>query len=362
MMLQNNLSNLFTKFFKKNLTGLVLIILTFSFIPSMLNDQSFSYNSANEHINETLFVQPQEIDFQSLERISTTGWNSTQTRIIYNNETGKVYVSWVDLFQPFTPTAVSTLYYSFGNKTEAWSSNISQVAAIDGTVLSGYSPTPDENDTVHFIFEEYITDNYELSEVTFVNETSIQSKTTLLTNSGNSTSPISVFDHEGFVHVVHVDKTDNPNGDLYYNYYNISTGLWASPLVRLTTGGEISADITPALTVDNNNTLHLVWADNRTGDQELYYMYKESESSWSVEEKITSVAYTPVAPKITFDQESDQLHVLYKDDGTSNNLYYITAKTKAIASAWSTPRTLSNYLAPNGDYDIISDLNGNTFL
>ncbi|HUT81628.1 MAG TPA: hypothetical protein VMZ29_10550 [Candidatus Bathyarchaeia archaeon] len=351
-----------SQFNSKRIVGLIFILIIFSIIP-ILNSNSSTYQTCSfTDFNNNIKFVPQVFEFESLERVSSTGWNSTQTNLVYNNETGNIYLSWIDQFQPYTPSAVSTLYYSYGSKTNSWSSNILQVEAIDGTVLRGYSAAPDDDETIHFVFEEYLTDNYELSEVTFLNENTIQPKSSLLLNSGNSTGPVCITDKNGIVHLVHIDKSDNPNGDLYYSFFDPNVGSWDTPFTRITNGASAVGNSPPALTIDENSTLHLIWTDNRTNDYELYYSYKESGNSWIAEEKITTVAYNPINPRITYERESKNLHLIFKDDGTSTNLYYSKAIAKSIESGWSSPSTISTYLAPNGDYDIISDTFGNTFL
>ncbi len=346
----------------KRIVVFISILFVISFIPIFHNNSLGSQTNRSNNFNDAVNFTPQAFSFESLERVSSTGWNSTKTSLVYNEITGSIYLSWIDQYQPFTPSAVSTLYYSYGSKIDSWSSNILQVEAIDGTILRSYAAAPDDNDTVHFVFDEFAIDNFDLNEVIFLNESIIQTKTNLVVNSGNSTDPVCVTDEDGIVHLVFIDTSDNPYGDLYYTYFNASLGSWDLPITRITNGASAVANSPPALTIDENKTLHLVWTDNRTTDYEIYYCYKEIGNPWTVEEKITAVAYNPINPKLTYDNVSKNLHLIFKDDGASTNLYYVKALAKSSGGSWSAPTTISTYLAIDGDYDIIADKVGNVFL
>lgn len=301
--------------------------------------------------------------FEGVIQVSSTGWNSCQTRLGYNTQTESVFISWLDYYAPFTSNAKTTLFYSYGNKTVTdWPASVFQVKKMNGTILSGINPSVDVDNTVHFVTSNMPSNNYDLNETLFINEAVKQPETPLIVNSGNSTLPITITDHKGFIHLVWRDTTDNVNGDLYYTFYNATSGSWNASYSRITSGAMVVENSSLTLAVDENNTLHLVWADKRSAEQELYYSYLEENGSWSIEEKITTVAYSPMNPKIAYDTHSKKLLLLFRDTGTSNNLYYQSAPAKAQAVDWSTPQAISNYLAKNGDFDLCTDSYGNAIL
>jgi len=194
------------------------------------------------------------------------------------------------------------------------------------------------------------------------NEITVQTKENIVSNSGNSTCPVSIFDSNGLVHLIWIDTSDNPDGDLYHRYYNATGDSWSTPITRITNGADVIINSPPALAVDENNTLHLIWADKRTGDQEFYYSYLDEGSTWSVEEKITTVAYAPINPRVTYDNSSKKLLLLFRDNGTSTNLYFTNAQAKQGAGLWSSPIVVNSYLASNSDYDICADMLGNNIM
>ena len=301
--------------------------------------------------------------FKGVRQVSSTGWNSSQTRLGYNPQTESVFISWLDYYTPFTSNAKTTLFYSYGNKTVTdWSANVYQVKNMNGTILSGINPSVDFDNTVHFITSDMPSNNYDLNETLFIDEAVKQAETPLIVNTGNSTLPITITDHKGFIHLVWRDTTDNINGDLYYTFYNATTGSWNASYSKITTAAAVVENSSLTIAIDENNTLHLVWADKRSAEQELYYSYLEENGSWSTEEKITTVAYSPLNPKMAYDTHSKKLLLLFRDTGTSNNLYYLSAPAKAQAIDWSTPQAISNYLAKNGDFDLCTDTYGNAIL
>ncbi|NHK29983.1 MAG: hypothetical protein FK730_01435 [Asgard group archaeon] len=310
---------------------------------------------------ETTTIEPPTVIFSTTQRISTSGVDSTQVELVYNPENDLIYLSWIDLYQPFTQNAESTIFYTSGNKTTSWNSP-QLVTSIEDTMIYGYQPAFDGNNSIHIPFEAYLIDNLEINETIIKDRTIVQEETNIITNAGNSTNPVAMTDNNGIVHMVWIDKTDNLDGDLYYTNYSSLTGLWKTPIVRITTGAEVVSNSPPAMAIDENNTIHLVWSDKRSADQELYYTYSEDGVTWSSEEKITTVPYDPIIPKMSFDESNSELNVLYKDNGTSTNLYYIKAKSKSLAGEWSSPTAISGYLAENGDYDLGSDVYGNTLL
>lgn len=343
-------------------TGLFCLTFIISFL--VINQNSVSNNGNILKVDQSDFqinLTPNTILLEESLKISSTGLNSTHTRILYNPTTQRVGVSWVDLFQPYTPAAISSVKFAIGNSSTSWGSTI-DVASVTDTMLMGYNPTQDMNGTIHFIFDEFSVDNYDINDVPVENEVSIQSKESVVSNSGNSTSPITILGLNGLVHLVWIDTTDNPNGDLYYRNYNATGDSWSTPTTRITTGAEVLGDSPPTLAFDENNTLHLMWVDKRASDQEIYYSYLDEGSTWSSEEKITTVAYTPINPRVTFDNSSKKLLLLFRDNGTSTNLYYTNAQAKQGAGLWTSPVVVNSYVALNSDYDICADTLGNNIL
>ncbi|MHA1440867.1 MAG: hypothetical protein ACTSPK_03245, partial [Candidatus Heimdallarchaeota archaeon] len=87
----------------------------------------------------------------------------------------------------------------------------------------------------------------------------------------------------------------------------------------------------------------------------LYYSYLNESAIWSTEEKITNVPIDPIQPVIAYNNVSKELTVLYRDSGTTDNLYFIEGPIKTNVTSWTSPITVSEILADNSDYDICVD-------
>ena len=358
----------FQKISKKNYRSIFQLVILIVVIFALTNTSIF-VKAANEVSNDIIFYErsedgtsikilPNAILLKNNERISNTGINSSHSRIQYNHESSELAISWTDLVRPFTPTADSTIYYTIGT-SESWISPLIIDTINDDTLTKGYIPTLDMNDATHLIFEEFSVDNYDIQEVMVEEDNTVLPKTAVISNSGNSTNPTSVSDEEGIVHLVWRDTTDNANGDLYYTNYNATIDTWLTPTVRITNSAEIIEDSSPTLAIDENNTIHLVWADNRTGDQELYYSYLDDGGTWSAEVKITNVGYKPMDPVIAYNSVSKELQVLFRDRETTTKLWFIEADAKST-SVWSSPNYVTENLISQSDFDISIDQNGNT--
>jgi hypothetical protein len=340
-------------------TSLFFVLIIISLLIAMVDLSSPSI--ATEKPIDNYDFYPNIVSFSPEERIYATGLNSTQVEATYNPQNKQVYLSWIDLYKPFTPDEDSTIYYSYGNFTNSFTAP-DFVTSINETLVYGYDPAYDASNSVHIPYEEYITDNFEINEVEITNGITVQPESNIITNAGDSKCPVARTDSNGIVHLIWCDTTDNLNGDLYYTNYSSATGLWKTPAIRITNGADVNSKFPITFTLDENNTIHLVWVDERVGDQELYYVYSEDGVTWSSEEKITNVPYEPVLPKITFNKGKKKLHVVFNDNGTTTNLYHISANSKALGAEWSTPEAIDSYLSINADYDLYSDDFGNSLL
>jgi len=337
----------------------IILFVQFSYVTlqkgeAIFVDQKIEKISLGGEPSDSVFFTPNDFLFEDALKISNTGLNSTHPRIEYYPETGLVGISWVDQVNPFTPGASSSINYAIGDTIDQWPSYTLVTTVLD-TLIQGYSPAVDVNDTVHITYEKFTATKYDIKDLQLDNGTALQTEVNVATNAGNSTFPVSVFDNKGIVHLVWLDDTNNPLGDVFYTYFNTSTDIWTNPIVQVTTGAEIVATSAPSMAVDENNTVHLVWADKRSGDQEIYYSYLDEGSTWSAEVKLTNVPVNPTQPVVAFNNVSKELTMIYRDSGTTNNLYYIEGLAKSNVTTWTSPISLSDTLADSSDYDLCVD-------
>jgi hypothetical protein len=100
-----------------------------------------------------------------------------------------------------------------------------------------------------------------------------------------------VLENDGTAHVVWADTRDG-NSEIYYR--SGRGGTW-SPPTRLTNDPAYSVD--PAIATDENGNLHVAWVDTRDGNQEIYYKSWDG-SVWSTDQLVNEYVRPDVNPTI----------------------------------------------------------------
>jgi hypothetical protein len=124
-------------------------------------------------------------------------------------------------------------------------------------------------------------------------------------------------------------------GEIYYTTKPWG-GSWTIPVKFTDTGTKESGY--PAMIVDDENNLHVVWSENYY-DLEIYYRSKSSGGGWSSAVNISDTSGNSRQPSVTVDNGGN-LHVVWSDDAALNNEIYYT--TKPSGGDWSTPINISN--------------------
>jgi len=102
--------------------------------------------------------------------------------------------------------------------------------------------------------------------------------TKLTDANGNRGFPSVAVDPSGNVHVVWIDQRTSPP-QLYYKRWNATTSHWEPELELTSASGDRSC---ASLTCDAAGNIHIVWADFRDGNWEIYY--KKYKTAVSIEE------------------------------------------------------------------------------
>jgi hypothetical protein len=137
------------------------------------------------------------------------------------------------------------------------------------------------------------------------------------------------------VHVVWFDNRDG-NQEIYYKSSS-DTGLTWSADDRLTNNA--SSSQTPRIVVSGAN-LHVVWQDNRDGNYEVYYKRStDAGAGWGSDIRLTSNSNWSLFPTLAVSGSS--VHLLWMDDRDGNRETYYKHSTDNGAS-WSSDTRLSN--------------------
>jgi len=129
---------------------------------------------------------------------------------------------------------------------------------------------------------------------------------------------------------------DNRTGkrEVYYARYSSGT---MGPTLKISSGNVYSAF--PAITA-NGNDIYCVWEDFRDGNDEIY-LRKYVSGVWSPEKRLTTDDSTSWGADIARDPVTGTLHVVWFDYRTGNDEIYIISSNDD-GTTWSSPRNLSN--------------------
>jgi hypothetical protein len=101
-----------------------------------------------------------------------------------------------------------------------------------------------------------------------------------------------VVDEGGGVHIVWADTRDG-NSEIYYRERVGDT--WGAE-VRLTVDSSYSHS--PCIARDPAGDLHVAWVDGRDGNNEIYYKMWDSSGGWSADERVTTYGEVDCCPAI----------------------------------------------------------------
>ena len=139
-----------------------------------------------------------------------------------------------------------------------------------------------------------------------------------------------VMDEDGNVHLVWADTRDG-NSEIYYR--ERSGGTWGAE-VRLTNDPALSDG--PCITEDPIGRLHVAWVDTRDGNQEIYYKYYDSSTGWSADERVTTYGEADHGPTIA--ASGSEVYLVWQERETGGGLHYYYLMFSARTGAgWSTP-------------------------
>ncbi len=154
------------------------------------------------------------------------------------------------------------------------------------------------------------------------------------------------------IHVVWVDGPVNPS----YIFYKHSSdnGITWQPDVQLTNSAT-SISISPSLTV-SDSILHLVWQDNRNGNNEIFYNQSlDSGASWGTDSSLTNNSASSENPFIAVSENA--VHIIWQDNRDGNyEIYYKQDPTGNAVGIEENSTGHSFSIAPN------PILSGNNFI
>ncbi len=156
--------------------------------------------------------------------------------------------------------------------------------------------------------------------------------------------------------IVWVDTRDG----FFAAYYKQSTdnGATWGPHTRVTSTNSVQ---TTPFSSYNGNIIHLVWVDERDGNQEIYYKHSVNNgNNWSSDDRITSQAEPSRHPRIASPNLLNT-HIVWEDyrDGPDPEIYY--KRSTDGGDTWGGAVRLTNN-ADDSEYPAITASGTNVFV
>lgn len=255
--------------------------------------------------------------------------------------------------------------YTFNQTTLNWT--ITEFISNDQSDLA-YLPSlvVDSDNNVHIVWESVALGGTLAEHLISYKSWDALSKTwstmeiiSTETTSGAFTPCIAVDDNNN-LHVVWADETNyascGSDRDIFYKRWNVSTSTWSSTYVVSVGSSDYSHD--PDISIDQSGKPHVVWVD---GDDIFYSYWDEISSSWiSATDISTTNFWDTDMPDMEIDITGN-IHVVWEQMGGGDiDLHYVMWNIST--SSWTTSSDLSigiDYDALNPSID--SDSLGNVF-
>jgi hypothetical protein len=154
--------------------------------------------------------------------------------------------------------------------------------------------------------------------------------------SGYSFGPAVAIDQNDTIHVVWYDDTPG-NSEIYYKK-STNGGVTWSANQRLTWTAGYSAD--PAIAIDSSGSIHIVWCDNTPGNNEIYYKRSTNGgTTWSAAKRLGATTGQSYYPAIAGDS-TNGISVVWDDDTPGNKEIYCR-KSPDGGTSWNAVQRLT---------------------
>jgi len=139
--------------------------------------------------------------------------------------------------------------------------------------------------------------------------------------------------------VVHLVWRDNPDGndEIYYKRSTNEGLSWQPDSIRLTNNTGLSGFPSIAL---SGSSLHVVWHDNRDGNNEIYYKRStDGGLSWQADTRLTNNSAISQYPAVSV--SGSTVHVVWQDNRDGNDEIYYKRSTDG-GTTWQPDVRLTN--------------------
>lgn len=307
-----------------------------------------NYSNAGDDWDIFYKFKPKNGNWTKTEIVSVESTNDSNCLFMSVDKNKTVHVVWKDQTDYDNAGNDFDTFYKYKPFNGEWSKM--QLVSINSTNDTGCPcSTIDKNGNLHVVWSDWIdpegsSDDWDVYFSKLNDDGNFSDVELVSTEStDNSFEPTIAVDSKYNIHVVWYEKSnygDSGNDyDIFYKYKPLNENWTKTTVVSKESTGSSTI---PALTVDSDDILHLVWVDNTNignvgSDGDIFYKNKSLNKDWS-EIQIVSTESNNYGhwPSITTDL-NDTIHVVWKDiivTDFSNN-YEIYYKYKPKNAAWS---------------------------
>ncbi len=304
-----------------------------------------SYNNAwciaaSGNVLHVVWTDDRDGNFEIYYKRSTDGgvsWGS-DTRLTNNSDISElpslsvsglvVHVVWTD-----TRDGNAEIYYKRSTDGGvSWGSDTRLTNAPNNSYHSSVSVS---GQVVHIVWRDFRDANLEIYYKRSTDGGTSWGADTRLTNNTSTSHYPSVAVSGSVVHVVWADDRDG-NNEIYYKRSTDAGISWGAD-TRLT--NNTANSFSPSVSV-SGQVVHVVWYDERDGNQEIYYKRSTDDGvSWGTDTRLTNNSSASYYPSVAV--SGSVVHVVWEDERDGNNEIYYKRSTDGGIS-WGTDTRLTN--------------------
>lgn len=153
------------------------------------------------------------------------------------------------------------------------------------------------------------------------------------TNIGDQNKPSIAVDSNGTVYAVWEDRRSG-DWDIYFAKSKDEGLTWTDPDVRISNDDSNKTQSAPAIAVDSEGNIYVVWQDDRDGDYDIYFTKFEDGSASLINPniKISNGSGSQSAPAIALDSEG-VIYIVWEDYRWGDYDIYLT-KSEDGGETW----------------------------
>lgn len=282
-------------------------------------------------------------------------------------DSGRIFIAWQDarlysIPALGEPKSYNIYFRTFQTRGGAGFGPEIQVSPYD-SINAANSPVIAMGDSsrVFVIYQRANNGNTELYHAIYNSQTKVMGAEEPLTADPNFSGLASAAStRDGVVHVVWTDNRIFARNQLWWKRFVPGIGWSADSQIVVSAGSAT----TPSLAATRSGHLHLVWRDNRDGNNEIYYKEYTPAGGWDlVDTRLTINSASQIQPQVDADP-MDNVYVVWTDSRVSASdpdIWYMErkaavwgAETALVYSATDPTNSVQQY--PGITHDGIAEL------